>query len=145
VTIRLFGLGRLAPPARRPGLLKGACRRALRSERADGPGEISIVFLGRRGMRELNKRYLRHDYDTDVIAFRYPALSGAAGKDLPFGDIFVSAVQAGVQAKELGRPLLAEILTLILHGTLHLLGYEDSTPRKRARMFSRQEALLRAL
>ena len=141
MTIRFFGLARLPPSARKPRLLAAACRKALRSERADKPGELSIVFLDRREMLAMNKRFLRHGHDTDVIAFPY---DGPAGPGLPFGDVYVSAWQARVQAKAMGHPVLTEVMTLIVHGTLHLLGWEDSSPRKKAAMFRRQESLLHA-
>ena len=94
-------------------------------------------------MLSLNKRFLKRSHDTDVIAFAYePPPAGA--KDSPFGDIFVSAYQARRQAREMGHPVLDEVLTLIVHGTLHLRGWEDSTPKKKAAMFRRQEEILGA-
>lgn len=142
--IRLFRVWLLPPSARKPAALKNACLRTLRAEKADGPGELNIVFLDRRKMLALNKRALGHDYDTDVIAFRYPwAEHGRrAAPDEPFGDVFISARQVRVQARHLGHPALTEALTLIIHGTLHLLGYDDSTPPKRALMFRKQDRLL---
>ena len=144
--VQVAGLRLLPPSARKPKRIKEACRRTLKNEKADGFGELNIVFLGRKEMRALNKRYLVHDYDTDVIAFPYasPAAVGR-GRDKPFGDVFISVHQAKIQAEELGHPLLTEVLTLVIHGTLHLLGYRDDTPRRKAAMFRAQDRLLRAL
>lgn len=143
--VRLFGASLLPASARKPALLKKACLKTLECEGAHGRGELNIVFLDRRRMRELNKRYLGHGHDTDVIAFSYPPAKAKEREDPPFGDVFVSATQARVQAGQLGHPVLDEILTLIIHGTLHLLGYEDSTPKKKAGMFRRQERLLSSM
>lgn len=143
--MRLFGLGLLPPSSRKPRALRTSCLKTLKSEKADARGELNIIFLDRKRMRNLNRRYLGRDHDTDVIAFNYPApLRKDSGDEPPFGDIFISAHQARKQAKELGHPVLTEVLTLIIHGTLHLLGYEDSTPGKKARMFRKQEILLRS-
>lgn len=137
--VGVFGLGLLPPSARKPSLIVAACRKALQSEKASLTGELNVIFFDRQKMRELNKRYLNHSHDTDVIAFNYDA--DAPGS--PFGDVYVSAYQAKIQAKELGHPLLREILTLVIHGTLHLLGHDDSTPRKKAVMFAKQDEIIR--
>jgi len=141
--VRLFGTVLLPPSARRPKALAAACLETLRSERARRAGEISIVFLNRQRMRALNRRFLKSGRDTDVIAFGYPAPKARRPTpDEPFGDIFISSHRARIQAKELGHSVLAEARTLIIHGTLHLLGYEDKTPERRALMFGRQLRLL---
>ncbi len=85
-------------------------------------------------MRALGRRFLRRGHDTDVIAFNYEAGPGRRPDD-PFGDIYVSAFMARRQARELGHPVLTEVLTLVAHGALHLLGYDDATAREKARMF----------
>ena len=139
MTVRVFGASRLPAGARRPRLIAAAVRAAVRRK----PGELNVVFVDARGLRRLNRRFLRHDYDTDVIAFRYE--ESPKGADAPFGDIFISADQARRQAKELGHPLLTEVLTLAIHGALHLAGYDDNSAAQRARMFKRQETLLRGL
>lgn len=134
--IKVHGLALLPASARKPRAVQAACRKALRLEGADLPGEMSVVVVGRAEMLRLNKSFLKHRHDTDVIAFDYdPPL---------FGDVFVSAYQARRQAREQGHPVLRELLTLAVHGTLHLLGYDDAAPRQRARMFKRQDEVLGA-
>lgn len=132
--IRVHNLSLLPASARRPRLIAAAVRKTLGRRE----GDVNVVVLGRADMRRMNKRYLRHGHDTDVISFNYdqpPAL----------GDVFVSAWQARRQAAELGHPVLREVLTLAVHGTLHLLGYDDRKPKDRARMFRRQDEILDAL
>ncbi len=78
-----------------------------------------------------------------MIAFPYN--DGLPAPDRPFGDVFICVPQARRQAKELGHPASREVLILALHGTLHLLGYDDHAPKDRARMFARQDELLARL
>ena len=138
-SVKVSGLGLLPPSARKPRVIASIVRKAIALEKARVSGEINVVFLDRKDMLALNKRYLDHGHDTDVIAFNYGAeLPGA-----PFGDVYVSAYQARRQAEDLGHPILKEVLTLVAHGALHLLGYDDSTPRKKAEMFRRQDQLLK--
>ena len=135
MTVQIFNAKLLPPSARKPGLIKKACLTTLKSERRGAAGEINVIFLDRRRMRAMNQRFLKHDYDTDVIAF--PFSSPPA-----FGDIYISVSQAKVQATELEHPLLREILTLAIHGTLHPLGYDDKTKSKKAVMFRKQDSIL---
>ena len=134
--ITLSGLSLLPPSARKPELLRRACRLALGAPQ----GPVAIVILDRKAMLKLNIRFLGHRYDTDVIAFPYER-SGLA-KDEPFGDVYISSHQARVQAKDLKHSVLEEVLTLVIHGTLHLRGWDDSTPKKKAAMFREQSRIL---
>lgn len=139
MTVRVFHIGRLPPSARRPALIAAACRRALKAEAAPEKGDLNVVIMDRDGMRTLNKAYLGHDHDTDVIAFPYSD-KPQAGE--PFGDVCISAYQARRQAVQQGHGVLKEVLTLAVHGTLHLLGYRDDTAARRSAMFRRQDLIL---
>ncbi len=101
-------------------------------------GALNIIFMNPREMRSLNKEFLGHDYDTDVISFSYDEKPA-------FGDVFVSVAQARRQAAEVGHSLLREILTLIIHGVLHLRGYRDDKPALKKKMFKEQDRLLNLL
>lgn len=136
VKVLVHKLSLLPPSARKPAAIASICRRAIG---AKGRGELNVVIIGRTEMKALNKRYLGHGHDTDVIAFRYPSAKGA---DAPFGDVYISAFMARKQAADMGHSVLREVLTLAAHGSLHLLGYDDATPKKKARMFRLQERLL---
>ncbi|MCX5790015.1 MAG: rRNA maturation RNase YbeY [Elusimicrobia bacterium] len=149
--VRVFGAGKLPASARRPRLIAAAARAAL-GPAARKPGELNIVFLDRRAMRKINRRFLGHDWDTDVIAFPYPPTpplphkgGGKSKGGGPFGDIFISADQARKQAAELGHRPRTEVMTLAIHGALHLAGHEDTTAAGKRRMFARQEGLVRRL
>ena len=82
---------------------------------------ITIAFMSDRKMRELNKKFRGKDSTTDVLSFPFEA-------DAPFlGDIVISAEQAARQSKENNLNLETEIKQLILHGILHLCGYDHET------------------
>lgn len=143
MNVNVFGAGLLPLAARKPGLIKKAAELTLAKEGVRTKGELNVVVVDRKKMLAINKQYLAHHHDTDVIAFNYDAGPGSGGDGEAFGDVYVSAYQARRQAAELEHPVLKEVLTLVIHGTLHLVGYDDSTPRQKAAMFRRQEALLR--
>jgi probable rRNA maturation factor len=136
LTLALLGVSKLPASARRPDLIKKAVRLAL-GKRANAPGELNVLFVSDAEIRRLNKRHLGHDYSTDVIAFPY---------DPPLlGDVVVSADTAKRQAKELGHPVLEEVLTLAAHGALHLMGYDDHRPTDKAKMFNKQSQIVRKI
>ena len=138
--IGIAALELLPASARRRALIEKAVKLTLRSEKAKVPGYINIVFVDRKKMLSLNKQFLHHTHDTDVIAFNYDG--APEGADAPFGDVFVSAYQVRLQAEQLGHSPLEEALTLVVHGTLHLLGYDDATPKQKAVMFKKQSSIL---
>jgi metalloprotein, YbeY/UPF0054 family len=82
--------------------------------------EVSVLFCGDRAMRMLNRRYRGMDAPTDVLAF--PAETGGL-----LGDIVISIPYASRQARRRGEPLAREIDRLLLHGFLHLSGYDHET------------------
>lgn len=140
-SLAVSAISLLPESARRRSLIEKAVLATFRAEKRTLPGEMNVVFLNRAAMKSLNKEFLNHSHDTDVIAFNYDAAVPGA----PFGDVYVSAYQARLQAKAIGHPVLREVLTLVIHGTLHLLGYDDATPRQKALMFKKQDAILARL
>ena len=97
-------------------------------------------------MRTLNRRYRRKDRTTDVLSFPfregpYPDVSGLA-----LGDIVISLPAAERQAREAGDPLQRELDRLLVHGLLHLLGYDHEQGEVKARkMQTRERQLLEKL
>ncbi len=94
--------------------------------------EISVAIIGDAKIKNLNKKYRRRDKVTDVLAFDY-------------GEIFICLPQAKRQAKKLGHSLKNELATLLIHGILHLAGYEDETSKDRERMTKMQENIWRKI
>ena len=102
---------------------------------------LSITFVGRAAMSELNRRYLRHRGPTDVISFGL----GRQGRRGPVvGDIYICPEIARFNARRQGVSSQEELLRLVIHGTLHTLGYdhpEDAT-RTHSSMWRKQERIL---
>jgi len=142
LSVTVAGLETLPANARRPELFEDAVREAYKLEKRRAKGEVAVVFVSRAEMLRLNKRFLSHDTDTDVISFAHEPVPGVPPGESPLGDIYISAWMAKEQAREQGHSVLREALTLAAHGALHLLGHEDSAPKDKARMFKAQDAVL---
>jgi len=93
-----------------------------------GIKEISIVLTGDAKIKELNKKYLNKDRITDVLAFDY-------------GEIFICLPQAKKQAKGLGNIFKKEIAILLIHGLLHLVGYNDKNSKSYNIMLKKQNQI----
>ncbi|HXT01717.1 MAG TPA: rRNA maturation RNase YbeY [Elusimicrobiota bacterium] len=145
LTVRVSGLPLLPRAARKRALIAAAVRRAFALEGSRRRGDIGVIFVSRAEMRSLNRQYLGHDTDTDVITFEHEPFPGVPAAEQPVGDIFISAWMAGKSAQELGHSALRETLTLAAHGALHLLGHDDHSPKAKARMFRRQDEVVEAL
>jgi rRNA maturation RNase YbeY len=95
--------------------------------RAEGyrPGHISLIFCSPVYHLDLNRKYLGHDYHTDVITFDYgdSAVGGVVS-----GDIFIDPVRVRQQAAEWDTAPGEELMRIMLHGILHLCGHDDRTP-----------------
>lgn len=145
--IIIAGMASLPEKARRAALYQKAVRLAFGTSKkmAGIRGEVNVVFLGRGAMLRMNRHYLGHDYDTDVLAFPHDVPREIAGDDAPLGDIFISAWMTRRQAKELGHPVAVEAATLAVHGALHLIGHDDHRPAAKARMFKAQDRIVASL
>ncbi len=108
--------------------------------------ELTIVLVSDRGITRLNRTYLGRDAPTDVLAFSMREGPGSNVNPSLLGDVVISADSAARQARQRGNSLQEEIELLVVHGVLHLLGYDHTgTPKEAARMFRKQRALLRKL
>ena len=99
-------------------------------------GEVSVLLTGDRQTRQLNRDFRRKDKPTDVLSFPAPEMQ--AGEVA--GDLAISVETAARQAQELGHPLATELQVLLLHGVLHLAGYDHETD---SGQMARKEAALR--
>ena len=110
--------------------------------------ELSILIVGDRRIRQINRDYLQRDKATNVISFAQQEGEMVGGETLLLGDVVISAETAARDAADAGLPFASELYFLLLHGILHLLGYdhERSGAEEAARMEAREEevfALLR--
>jgi probable rRNA maturation factor len=118
-------------------------RSVLRAERVRD-AMLSIAFVSNRRIRALNRKHLRRDGVTDVIAFGFRRPSRTA----PIvGDVYIAADVARVSARSNGVTLREEIVRLVVHGTLHVLGYDhpETDARTRSSMWKKQERLVKRL
>lgn len=108
--------------------------------------EVSVVLTGDAEVKRLNKAYRHKDRTTDVLSF--PLLEGkklisGTAKAIPLGDVVISVPQTRRQAAEQGKDFAGELALLLVHGILHLLGYDHATKAQEKRMFGLQERILR--
>jgi len=99
-------------------------------------GEISFIFTEDAYLLNVNKTYLNHDTLTDVITFDY------SEKKIVSGDIFISIDRVRENAELYGAIFENELNRVMIHGVLHLCGYEDGTPESKAQMTDKEDYCL---
>ncbi|MER3501024.1 MAG: rRNA maturation RNase YbeY [Candidatus Fervidibacterota bacterium] len=125
--------------------LKRAVEIVLKGEGWTTPSAISIVLCDDETIHDLNRQFLRHDYPTDVLSFVLGETLADDGSIRWHGEIIISVDTAARHAHRFRHPLERELLHLAIHGTLHLLGYNDATPQQRRRMRRKELAYLKQL
>jgi probable rRNA maturation factor len=112
-------------------------------------GQATLVITDDKGIQTLNRDFLGKDAPTDVLAFSAREEAGAfvAAPEMGsyLGDVIVSYPRAQAQAQERGQQVEQELYLLIIHGFLHLLGYDHADEEEKAVMWARQEAILASL
>ena len=108
--------------------LKKAVRAVLKDAKISR-GEISIAIVNDKQMHELNRRHLNHDYPTDVLSFLLENDKGRVS-----GEIIASSDYAAREAKIYDWAAEDEILLYVIHGSLHLVGYDDLDPKSKKKM-----------
>ena len=103
----------------------------------EADAELSLLLIGNSEMRKLNAKYRRKDYPTDVLSF--PMEDGGTPATRLLGDVIISVEKAREQAKQRGRTPDQELATLLIHGIVHLLGYDHERSAKDARAMKRLE------
>lgn len=102
-------------------------------------GEINYIYCSHEAHLEVNRHYLGHDYQTDVITFDYSDLDGSGKVS---GDIFVDPATVADNAALFATDQREEELRVIVHGVLHLCGYEDKSPEDEATMRQKENFYL---
>ena len=136
-------------------LLREAVQATLKAEEV-AAARISIAIVDNQTIRQLNKRYLGHDWETDVLSFllECEGPSGAGGgsdsscpgrgKRLE-GEVVISAEKALQRAPEFHWTAREELVLYLVHGLLHLVGYDDLTEKQRRAMRARERAVFERL
>ncbi len=99
-------------------------------------GDINYVFCNDEEILDVNRRYLQHDYYTDIITFDY-----GRGNVLS-GDLYISLDTVRSNAELLGKPYDEELHRVLVHGVLHLVGINDKGPGERELMEAAEDAAL---
>jgi|SRR5512134_1909573 probable rRNA maturation factor len=130
--------------ARRPALPVATARRIARQVVAweGATAEVAVTFLGPVRMRRLNRDHLGHDAVTDVISFGLPTPDGSL-----LGDVYICQAEARRNASVHDVPVREELIRLVVHGTLHVLGLDhpDGDARTSSPMWRRQERYVRRI
>jgi probable rRNA maturation factor len=113
-------------------------RRWARLAAGERRGELGIRVVGRREGRQLNERWRGRAYATNVLSF--PAAAELSGRQI--GDIVVCAPVVAREAREQGKTLAAHWAHMIVHGTLHLVGFDHARAKDARLMEGRERALL---
>ncbi len=122
-----------------PERLQAAVRAVLRGENVE-VATVSIAVVDDATIQELNRRYLEHDYATDVLSFLLEPNSAQLE-----GEVIVSADTAVRQCDRYGWSAQDELLLYTIHGALHLVGYDDQGPQQTGRMRRRERFYLNQL
>ena len=130
--------------------LRRAALEVLGGQRIEGRCELAVMVTGDAAVQELNRRHRAVDAPTDVLAFAAaddpvePFIDASEGPRY-LGDIVISLERAAAQAADAGHDVGAELQLLVVHGVLHLLGYDDQSDGHRTKMWAAQSRALDAL
>jgi probable rRNA maturation factor len=126
--------------------LKFAAEATLEAEGLS-TGELTLVISDDEAVRALNRDYLGIDAPTDVLSFggESPEFVSSPTEDDYLGDVVIAYPQAKKQSSAAGHPVEAELTLLVVHGVLHLLGYDHARSQDKTVMWKRQGEILSRL
>jgi rRNA maturation RNase YbeY len=104
---------------------------------SDSIGKIGVIFCRDEYLLELNKKYLNHDYYTDIITFNYSEGNFIAG------DLYISVDRVKENSEKYKVPFIYELARVIFHGILHLIGYNDSNTEDKVIMRQKEDHYLK--
>ena len=127
--------------------LRSVVEQVLIAQGVSSDVELGLVITSQERVQQLNKSYRGKDEPTDVLAFYMTSAAGetfVAPPDglLHLGEVIISYPQAVIQAKEHQHSIKKELTILIIHGVLHLLGYDHEEPELERRMRGREADIL---
>jgi len=125
-------------------ILEITALKVLEHEQQPEEVDVSIAIEDNAQLQELNLKFLGIDAPTDVLSFPADEIDPDTG-NLYLGDIIISLPTATAQAAAAGHPLQNELQLLVVHGMLHLLGYDHATPEMKTEMWELQAQLLAGL
>ncbi|MFN8537546.1 MAG: rRNA maturation RNase YbeY [Thermomicrobiales bacterium] len=133
-------------PAADEADLRAVVERALAAEGVQEAVAIGVVLVDDETIHQLNRDYLNHDEPTDIVTFPLDGdddfIAGPGGMRRELGEMYISFERAAAQSADWGSDQEREIRFLVVHGVLHLLGWDDATTEERERMLARQGEIL---
>lgn len=125
--------------------LREAASQTLAHETFPGRAELTIVVTGDEEIRALNRQYRGLDAPTDVLSFGEEHVEAAADETFYLGDVIISYPHAAAQAQAAGHAVADELVLLVVHGVLHLLGHDHVERGDKRRMWAAQADVLREM
>ena len=129
--------------------LQSVAEQVLIAQSVDSKAELGLVIANQEKVQQLNRNYLGKDAPTDVLAFSMlpgplttPVFVQPPDETLHLGEVIISYPQAVIQAEEHQHSIKKEIAILIIHGVLHLLGYEHDKPELKRQMSAKEKEIL---
>ncbi len=99
-------------------------------------GDLTYIFCSDKYLLNINRKHLQHDFYTDVITFDY------SEDNMVSGDVFISIDRVKENAQSIGCPFIDELHRVMVHGLLHLLGYNDKTAEEKSEMTEKEDCFL---
>jgi probable rRNA maturation factor len=133
--------------------LRSVAEQVLVAQGVSPNTELGLVITSQERVQQLNKSYRGKDEPTDVLAFYMTSSGGETGGESSFfvippdgvlhlGEVIISYPQAAIQAREHQHSIKKELAILIIHGVLHLLGYDHEEPEQEREMRAREAEIL---
>lgn len=127
-----------------PSLVENAVKATLAHLSVPDDSSLTVVITDDQTIHDLNLRFRKIDAPTDVLSFPAGYADPESGSTY-LGDVIISYPQAVIQAEQRVHPVIHEIQLLVIHGTLHLLGYDHAESSQKARMWALQSEILAQL
>lgn len=125
-------------------MLENIVQQVLTLTDTDPLSELGLQVTDEASLQKLNLQYMGVDAPTDVLSFPVAFQNPDTGNPY-IGDILISYPTAAAQAEASGHAPVEEVKLLLVHGLLHLLGYDHTTPEEKQAMWSLQDSILNAL
>ncbi len=127
-----------------PEILEKSIQAVAKQQNISPDFDVSVVIENDEEIQKLNAQYRGINEPTDVLSFSSDEVDPETGQQY-FGDIIISLPRAKIQAQKAGHPLESEIQLLVIHGMLHLLGFDHHTEAEKQEMWDLQKKLLETL
>lgn len=134
------------------GWLENIAKQVLTAQASSNEIEVGLLLIGQKKIQRLNRQYRNIDEPTDVLSFGMLPTGQGAEVTFPspdgvqhLGEVIISYPQAVKQAEESQHSTKREIVILIIHGILHLLGYDHETPEEESTMRARESETLTSI